>query len=157
MIVQPFIKAIPDNYSFAQFGNSKINIQKGKGLILITPCGFFFSAYTISPSQLRECLNIAKSGISTVVYSVQQHGVCWFFCFLFFFSSSRGNWFTGCESTLHHRLTTQKGPEAVYPPDGADVKLQGTWPCALPAQHNSPTRLKPGIRALSPTIPSAHF
>lgn len=27
-----FYQDIPDNYSFAQFGNSKVNIQKGKGL-----------------------------------------------------------------------------------------------------------------------------
>ena len=41
-----FYQSIPDNYFFAQFGNSKVNIQKGKeGLILKNTCGFLFSAY----------------------------------------------------------------------------------------------------------------
>lgn len=44
----------------------------------------------------------------------------------FFFP--RGNWFTGCENTLPHRLTAQPGTDADRLLDRADVKLQGTWP-----------------------------
>lgn len=83
--------------------------------------GFLFSAYPVLPSQLRKCLNIAKSGISTVVNPVDQRGV-----WVFFFP--RGNWFTGCENTLPHRLTAQPGTDADRLLDWADVKLQGTWP-----------------------------
>lgn len=83
-------------------------------------CGFLFSAYPVLPSQLRKCLNIAKSGISTVVNPVDQRGVWGFF--------PRGNWFTGCENTLPHRLTAQPSTDADHLPDWADVKLQGTWP-----------------------------
>lgn len=47
-----FYQGIPDNYSFAQFRNSKVNIQKKKGnaLILINTCSFLFSIYPASPS-----------------------------------------------------------------------------------------------------------
>lgn len=45
-------------------------------------CAFLFSAYPVLPSQLRKCLNIAKSGISTVVNPVDQRGV-WVFFFFF--------------------------------------------------------------------------
>lgn len=40
-------------------------------------------------------------------------------------SFPRGNWFTGCENTLHHRLTTQRGIDTLHLLDSADVKLQG--------------------------------
>lgn len=85
-------------------------------------CAFLFSAYPVLPSQLRKCLNIAKSGISTVVNPVDQRGVWVFFFF------PRGNWFTGSENTLPHRLTTQPGIDADYLPGWTDVKSQGTWP-----------------------------
>lgn len=74
-----FYQGISDNYSFAQFGKVKVDIQKGKGLVQMNLWLFLFSAYPVLPSRLRKCLNIAKSGISTVVNPVDQRGVWVFF------------------------------------------------------------------------------
>lgn len=55
--------------------------KKERVLVQMNLCGFLFSAYPVLPSQLRKCLNIAKSGISTVVNPVDQRGVWGVFFF----------------------------------------------------------------------------
>lgn len=64
-----FYQGIPDNYSFAQFGNSKVNIQNGKGLILINTWLFIFCLpyFTILAEKVFKYCKIRhfNSGISS--------------------------------------------------------------------------------------------
>lgn len=122
-----FYQDIPDNYSFAQFGNSKVNIQKGKGLHS-NKCMWLFFLLTLFHRLSWESAYILQN------QEFQQRYIELISMVLFFFSSPRGNWFTGRKNTLHHRLTTQTGTDAVRLPYCADVKSEG---CMALYSHRS--------------------
>lgn len=114
-------------------------MEKGKSLIQINSCGFLFPAYPISLSQLRKCLNIAKSGISTAVYPVNQHGTWGFFL-------------EGIDSQTEktHCITDRPRKGAQTPRASWTVLTsngRSVWPCIFPDQHISPSRLQPGVHA----------